>query len=489
MHFRTILLNKFFLIICGILLLAIFFRFYNYENRWGLGPDQARDAMVVRYAVIHHEFPLIGPFSASGAFVFGSTWYLIFSFFEFLHPASLLTPWIAQSILFVFLVGIMIYIGYLIGGKKLAIILGAITAVSPSQIEASTNLIFSSFENVVSACVLLSMVYVFKKKKTLAFFFLGFTIALAITIHFQALPLIILFPLCLFLAKPNVKQVFLMIFGFLIPFIPLIVFDIQTHFFETKNLFSYFFTPKTSPQPDKRWLTYAFSFWPTLWSEIAGGFPLFGYLHMLCLCGVLVYVWIQKKIAKTMIATLAAFLLIFIALRYFSGELFESFISFFQPFLLLIIAWIYGKTFSLNKYFGGLLLTGVLLGSIFVSFSEITTATNSTASEVTILQSFLEQDYPHKQYALYDYEYKISSVSLPLALFLYTKQETNARGMKIGISSKLVPETHVIYEIQKPYHVYLYELHNVPQKEIDKHWVLVNPRATYSSVEHWYRNE
>lgn len=34
-----------------IFLLAIFFRFFNYTNRWGLASDQARDAIIIERSI------------------------------------------------------------------------------------------------------------------------------------------------------------------------------------------------------------------------------------------------------------------------------------------------------------------------------------------------------------------------------------------------------------------------------------------------------
>lgn len=480
--------HRYVIALCSILAAAIFFRFYNYPNRWGLGSDQARDAIVIRHALLNNEFPLIGPFSASGPFVFGSSWYLIFIFFTSIYPRSfLLTPWIVQSIFFVGVVLLMMKIGHMIGGKRLSLVLGILTAVSPAQIAASTNLIFSSLENIVSAIVLFTVVYLFKKKNMLSYFLLGISIGLAITVHFQAIPLMILFPICLILSRAGIKKILITIVSFCIPFIPLAIFDMQNHFFETTNIITYFLFTDKPPIPGQRWLTYAFSFWPDIWSSIAGGFPLFGYLNIFCLLIALMTVVVKRRISQTMITCLSVFFIIFVLLRYFGGQLFESFISFLQPFILLITAWMYLKMTTLNKYLGGIVLGSVILGSIIVSLGMISTAQNTTAEEAAQLRTFLEEIYPHQKYAIYDYEYKSSSISLPLVLFLYTHQETKATGRSFGISKQQLPNVHIVDEIKSPYHIFVYDLQSISPAEVKKYWVLVNPMATYTSIENWYK--
>src|SRR6185312_6809071 len=101
------------LLLLSIIGLSIFLTFINYSNRWGLAADQARDVLVVHHALALHTLPLIGPYSASGPFVFGPFWYWIFMIPIGLFPQILLAPWIFQSILYVGIIPLF----YLIGRK------------------------------------------------------------------------------------------------------------------------------------------------------------------------------------------------------------------------------------------------------------------------------------------------------------------------------------------------------------------------------------
>ena len=46
--------------------LAGLLRFYNYDVRWALAHDQARDALVAREALRQHKIPVLGPFLKQG---------------------------------------------------------------------------------------------------------------------------------------------------------------------------------------------------------------------------------------------------------------------------------------------------------------------------------------------------------------------------------------------------------------------------------------
>src|SRR3989344_1196554 len=77
-----------------IISLATFLRFYNYENRWSLAGDPARDAIIAKYALENNKVPSTGPFSSAGNFTTGNIWYVWLIASAGIYSASFLTPWI-----------------------------------------------------------------------------------------------------------------------------------------------------------------------------------------------------------------------------------------------------------------------------------------------------------------------------------------------------------------------------------------------------------
>ncbi len=138
-----------------ILLISVFLRFINYQNRWGLAYDQARDAIVAHYAIFTHQIPLIGPFSASGPFVFGPYMYWIYMFVTFFQPTSIILLWVVQTGISVLMPLVMYKIGKIIHNNKLGLLLALLTAISTAQIGQSTNLTYSTFVGFVSMFVFL----------------------------------------------------------------------------------------------------------------------------------------------------------------------------------------------------------------------------------------------------------------------------------------------------------------------------------------------
>ena len=103
-----------------VMLVAVFFRFYNTPNRYGFDYDPTRDALVVDYAAKTLQFPLIGPPSGIGPFTFGPWYYYQLILFKIIFPVAY-SPWIYIGILSTISVFIMHKIGVLLGGKKIGI--------------------------------------------------------------------------------------------------------------------------------------------------------------------------------------------------------------------------------------------------------------------------------------------------------------------------------------------------------------------------------
>src|SRR5690348_1605926 len=89
--------HKFVVVTVIILLIAVFFRFYNFDHRYGLAYDQAHDALVARSALEQHKLPLLGPFSSAGPFVTGPEWYWFIALGTIIFPFSILTPWVVLA--------------------------------------------------------------------------------------------------------------------------------------------------------------------------------------------------------------------------------------------------------------------------------------------------------------------------------------------------------------------------------------------------------
>ncbi len=207
-----------------IFLIAFFFRFYNYDNRWGLASDQARDAIVATQALATHSVPIIGPFSASGPFVFGPYMYWFMMFTGIIFPFGFIKYWVALGLLSIVTTFLMIAVGYETENKYLGFLAGLFVAVSPIQIGISTNLVSSSLAGALSIAAVYFFIRTIKYAKTLDIFLLSLFVGFAVNTHFQTIPLMILLPVSYIFGKLKIKDLLPLAAGLFISFISLLIF-------------------------------------------------------------------------------------------------------------------------------------------------------------------------------------------------------------------------------------------------------------------------
>lgn len=175
--------------ICALIIFSSVLLFYNYQNRWGLAYDQAHDAIVARYALEAHRIPLLGPFSSAGPFQTGGEWYWFIMAATAFYPNAVITPWVILTLLYVFFVLLIIFVGKELVNEKFGLIVGLLATVSTAQIAQAANLTNQSPLAIVALCAIWSMIIYVKTKKLKYLFFLALFVSLASTMYFKVLSL------------------------------------------------------------------------------------------------------------------------------------------------------------------------------------------------------------------------------------------------------------------------------------------------------------
>ncbi len=472
------------------MLLAVFLRFVNYFNRWGLAYDQARDIIVSTFALTHHLLPLTGPFSSAGQFVYGPQWVWIVSLFV-AFPGGVLTPWIIQTLLYVLMVLIMFLIGKEIFGKNFGLLVAFLTTISTAQLGQSTNLVSPSMAGIFSIVAVYFFIRYIKYSKNLDAFLLGFLVANTINIHFQAIGLIFLLPIGFLFSKRKLKSLLILGVGAFIPFIPLLIFDLQNNFFESRNMLDYYLFGQNRLYVPNRWLTYAGVFWPKAWSGIIGGQALMGYFFAGTLSIIALWEIVKKKIDRNILGLLVSFSLVFVMLRYYKGVIFDGYIVFLHPFVLVFSAWVIYKLFKFNKIVACLLLIIIFGLTMFANYQEITSATNNTAKEVTILKQELLQKFPNQKFSVYDYKFSQVNRSYPFVMYMSKDNKIDDGGMKIGLANfnsndKMRKDLPIIINDKLGFQVYDLSSSTSAILLRDK-WIFVDPSEVYKTSEEWYK--
>ncbi len=476
------------LALIGIIIVAFILRFANYGNRWGLAYDQARDVIVAREAIRLHTIPLIGPFSSAGQFVYGPQWFWIIALMSLIYLPSVLTPWIVQTVLFIASILVIAAVGNELFDKKTGLVIALLAAVSPAQIQQSINLTSPSAISIFS---ILSVYFIVKFIKTnhMKYGFLaGFFIGTAITIHFQATGLAVLLPVALIFSKSARDKIRYLIMGFILPFIPLLIFDLRNNFFETKNITDYFLHGQYNIYIPKRWLTYAGSFLPSQWSNIISGNIVFGYLTMILAAGYFAYDAFRKRLDKPFLVFGVSFFLMIVMLRYYRGEFYDSYLVFLHPFVLLLTAWVAVRLYRQVKLLGIIFMSVLIITSIQKMRIEMSHAENFTARLVRSWITVIVSKYPEEKFAIYDFNYARGDKTLPMVLFLDGMGKIDDRGTKIGLTittSNIPPPHQLILGDRGSYQIF--DLSSSSSAQLaEEGWAFVNPSQIYKSTQEWY---
>lgn len=481
--------NKFVVSFFLILLLASFLRFYNFDNRWGLAYDQARDVIVAREALRTYSIPLIGPFASAGQFVYGPQWFWILMFFVVIYPYSIITPWIIQTFLYILVVLVMVIIGKDLGGKWFGIIVGFFTAISTAQISHATNLTSPSMVGIFSFISLYFFIRYIKTGSTISAILMAFMIGNAVNIHFQAIGLLFLIPISFIFDKAkSLKRIGVLLLGVLIPLIPLIYFDITNNFFESRNWMDYFLYGQYKIYIPNRWLTYVGMYWPNSWSKIIGGEAIFGYI-IIFLVGAGIFVEILKRnISKSILALIISLACIFVMLRYYRGERIDSNLVFLHPFILILTGWIFLKIYKFNRILGLILFFATTVATLRVDIAHIKNAENLTAIQTTEWRKKIETQFPKDKFKVYDFKHKNPHKSFPLVLFLDEKGKIDNNGRRIGFNidnSRIKLPYRSIWGSKGGYQIF--DLNSSTSAQLVKdEWAMINPSQIYHSTVEWY---
>jgi hypothetical protein len=487
--------RKYQYVILGILLLAFSLRFVNYQNRWGLAHDQARDAIMGRLAVSEHLIPEIGPFTQAGSVVMGPLWYWLVALATAVYPWHILTPWVVLTFSFVLVVVVMIAIGREFENDSVfSLIVGLLTALSPTQVLQSTNLTNPSGVAIFSSLALYFALRYIRSGIPLYVFLYPLFISLAINTHLQAAGLIWLFFVPLFLRRPSVKQCAIAFLGMGIPFLSLFPFELKSHFYDLRNMIRYIQYDQYTIYMPNRWLTYLGVFWPDAWTRIVGGFLPVSYLT-LGLIGIFTFIHsFQKKLSKSHVLVLITFCLVLIQLRYFRGTKFDGYLIFLHPFVLVLTSWVVYCVYRFHRVMGFLFLLLLAIGSLWILIPDISHASSYTQVEVRQWQKAMREKFPGQKFALYDYMHRHTGKSIPLVLFSYYDGMIADDGVKIGLvilnkESTASAQGHTsVWGIGDGYE--LFDLSSSSSAELNAQgWSLVNPHQMYDSGQNWYKNQ
>lgn len=211
-----------------ILSAGIFIRFYKLETIFNFDSETADNLLVMKNAVNNGKLPLIGPPTSHPWLYFAPL------FYWFYIPILLLSKYqpLAHFVTGVFVNSLGIILYYLvikrIWNKNIAILTSVFMAFSPYLLLFSQSARFYTYIFPLSAVILYLIYQAIKNRRYLFWLF----VALGITLSFHYTPLALIPGILIILRKnifklQNIKSAIL---GFIIPLIPLIIYDAKNGF-------------------------------------------------------------------------------------------------------------------------------------------------------------------------------------------------------------------------------------------------------------------
>lgn len=429
-----------------ILLLAFILRFWQFDLRYGIGYDGSRDAIVSFESARQLQLPLTGSFSSIGPITFGPWYYYYITFANFVIP-SIWAPWIAIGLASFAMVFAMYKIGSLLININFGLLLALIAAISPAQVSASTSLQQHALIGLLSSLILYLFIKISHKdtsdgvrthsseveeSRKLSVTW-GFLSGMAINIHFQATGLLTL-PFLLFLFVKKKRFILYFIVGFFISMIPILIFELNNHWFNTRNIIDYVMIGQYRVWTSNRWLTFLGKFWPEFWSYVTG-IPMIASMVLVYACGlILLAKFLKKKLSSPLILLSISFIIQLIFLRYYRGEKFFGYLQFFHPFLFIYTGYI---LYSIMRRVNNLLFSAffTLLYLFLVipnSFSYL--KPDEFNLETRKRLNFLVSKYPQAKFSTFECKNMYERHRIQgLLLFLYMNKLYDEKGEKITI--------------------------------------------------------
>ncbi|HYK07955.1 MAG TPA: hypothetical protein VEW42_00475 [Candidatus Eisenbacteria bacterium] len=477
-----------------ILLFTIFLRFYHYDMRWGFAYDQIHDALVARYALLHFTLPILGPFSSAGPFVTGPEWYWLIILGMVWNPWWILSPWIFITLMYCASVYLLIYIGQKIGGKTMGIIVGLFVATSAANISQSVNLTNQSPIAVYSAISLFCLERFFATKKSFYLFLTGLSVGIAVNTHLEG---VLLIPLLIgigMVGRISFKYIFFMTVGLLIPFTPLITFDVQHHFFNTHNMLQYYLHDQYNVSLDvlgRNWKTYIFLFWPKSLAGIIGGYTIVGYGTAILLIASIVFFLIKDRSSKTIGGIIFALVIAVFFMRYSRTPLYESYLMYLHPWVFILVGYILTKVYKKYAIITVCILVVLITGSVLKVFEEINFSTNTTYAFGQKVVRTLTRKYPHKKFSFYDYHNQSATLSSGVSLTADMDGLVDEEhGMRIGIAASQKAQKEISLPVMYINGVALYTLDSLSKEEFTKQlWFGVSSKEMYHATQEWFAKE
>jgi len=483
-------------LLVAIILVSAILRLRGFGQHYTLSSDSARDVLVAIGAISAGHLPWVGSFSSAGPFVFGPNWYWWLMFWKIVAPNFFLAPWVGMFLVSLIYIVVMYLVGRVVSGKKLGLILALITASSPQVVSLSSYLTQHGLVEIFSGLALLGLVSYIRYRRFPFAFLMAFAIGTAVSLHYQAINFLVYFPVLFLLEKPKLRTWitlgFVVFLGFIIPLLPLLIWDSSRGFSNLIQLIYYFRIGQYRFWVSNRWLTYLGVFWPDFLGKFLGN-------KILAIAIIIIggafgtwQTW-KRSIPKTIFWPIIIFLIQITMLRYFRGEKYDGYLVYFHSLIILISGWVLLEMVKVNKFLGGAIILLVLFTNIRLTIPSL--AWNNDGDRLTMMVQVLKDRYPDERFIVFARSLSSSNCAFSFSALLEGEKLGAVAGRPIGIcqnnqddcsQAKAINLSKVNFQDSN---CGLVDLQGVDKSVITKKndWYNFEATAVYDDVQNWWR--
>jgi 4-amino-4-deoxy-L-arabinose transferase-like glycosyltransferase len=312
--------------------------------------DEGRDVLVVKRMLVDHKFTLLGPTASVGGFFLGPIYYYFMLPFLWLFRLDPVGPAVMVALFGVATVFLVYKVGKDFFGQSAGFSAALLYALSPLAIAYSRS---SWNPNLMPFFSLLIIYFLWRTvvaKRPGYLFIVGFLFGIALQLHYLATFLMIIATLYLLFFLPGFKYLkyyLLGLGGFLLGWLPFLLFELRHSFPNLKTLYQFIFFGKETGLVLGKFLPTASELSLRLFNRLVTNnqITLAGVLLISCLI-IFAYFWFKSRTQERLFKTyslIGLWLILGIGLfGFYQKAIYDYYLGFMFPLPFLLV----GMTFS-----------------------------------------------------------------------------------------------------------------------------------------------
>jgi len=366
-----------FILLVFVVLLGAFLRLYRIADYITFLGDEGRDVLVVKRIIVDHKFTLLGPTASVGGFFLGPIYYYFMIPFLWAFRLDPVGPAVMVALFGIATVFLVYKAGKDFFNNRVGLLAAGLYAISPLVVaysRSSWNPNLMPFFSLLIIWVTWKMVVEDKPKFLLL---IGFLFGILIQLHYLATFLMVVIAVYLlrfFCQFKYLKYYFGAIGGFLLGWLPFLLFELRHNFPNFQTLYRFVFFGKETGFAIKRFLPIIADVTFRLFNRLVTNNQE-ALAALLLACSLMMLFWQGGRVKlgkeKFALMLLSFWLVIGIGLFiFYQKSIYDYYFGFMFPLPFLLTGLVLDKIARINKLSGWLVI--FLLGClVFVNLRGI----------------------------------------------------------------------------------------------------------------------